>query len=280
MCHDDVTKSFILEAPNCHDDVVLTSFRLVINKFGGHNMINCSWISRYAEENERLWIGYPKMYPLRIEGIRIMDNSVNHQAFFHALWLFDVIISGSVSITMMKPGDVTTSDVLILQMLINSITKSDSDKKHIDPFLSNCFHLYCLNKKKIVLKIQDIYRRIHVDNHCKLPFLFHEMVKSQKWPKEQKDNLLDKEFLLLFSNVRSVEIDTSDRYHDFDHLSFLGVINNNSRDIHYVIKGTHFSDDEIKIYETKGWTVNLGTSRVTIYSKLALPEAVNHRAIH
>ena len=42
-----------------------------------NSMIDCSWISNYPEENERLWVGYQKMWPLRIVSIRIVENNRN-----------------------------------------------------------------------------------------------------------------------------------------------------------------------------------------------------------
>ena len=87
------------------------------------------------------------MYPLRIVSIRIVENNKTYQSFFHTLWLFDVIITGSKSIIEIKKGDITKKDVLILEKLIDSKANKLKTSQEIDPFISDCFSLYCLNKK-------------------------------------------------------------------------------------------------------------------------------------
>ena len=57
-------------------------------------MFDCSWISNYSEENERLWVGYYNMKRLRISSIRIIETAHNHISFFTALHIFDQILSG------------------------------------------------------------------------------------------------------------------------------------------------------------------------------------------
>ena len=113
------------------------------------------------------------MHPLRIHSIRIVENNKKYQSFFHALWLFDVIITGSESIFYIKRGDITKRDVLILEKLVKS--KINKAKERIDPFIVDCFALYCLNKQHIELNMEWIYARIYQGNDCKLSFLFYQL---------------------------------------------------------------------------------------------------------
>eukprot|EP01084_Bolivina_argentea_P248813 416282_1 len=53
---------------------------------------NCSWISRYNEEDERLFIG--GQFPAKMESIRIRNTNQNFENFVRALCCLDVIVSG------------------------------------------------------------------------------------------------------------------------------------------------------------------------------------------
>ena len=142
-----------------------------------NNMINCNWISRYSEENERLWIGYQDMKPLRIESIRIIDTNKKYTAFFHALWIFDMILSGRI---VSWKGDVTRKDVLILQQLIDCKLGTKKEIPSIDRYILNCFDLYLLNKTNIILNMDQIYKYIYNLNECNLSFLFYDLHPREK----------------------------------------------------------------------------------------------------
>ena len=53
---------------------------------------DCSWISNYFEEAERLWIGGSR--PLRIVSIVIVQSAKNYRNMMRALFLFDAIYIG------------------------------------------------------------------------------------------------------------------------------------------------------------------------------------------
>ena len=52
---------------------------------------NCSWISNYFEESERLWMAGSR--PLRIASITIVRSAKNYRKMMRALFLFDAMIS-------------------------------------------------------------------------------------------------------------------------------------------------------------------------------------------
>merc|ERR1712157_716527 len=53
---------------------------------------NVSWISKYKEEDERLFIGGD--WKIRIETIKIFETKQNFGAYFNAFFIFDCIVSG------------------------------------------------------------------------------------------------------------------------------------------------------------------------------------------
>ena len=53
---------------------------------------DCSWISRYAEEDERLFVN--GFYSLRVQSVRIIETNENHRKLFQSLFFFDTILNG------------------------------------------------------------------------------------------------------------------------------------------------------------------------------------------
>ena len=111
-------------------------------------MIKCNWISRFSAENERLFVGYQRMYPLRIVSIRIIESNKSYQRILHAVWMLDLILSGH-DIRSIKRGQITSEDVSILQTLIGiKLGEIELEAiKDVDTYIMNCFDL-CLSNKK------------------------------------------------------------------------------------------------------------------------------------
>ena len=60
------------------------------------NMFDCSWISRYSEENERLFVANGKR--VRIESITIIDTAKQYTLFCNSLWILDLILHGDLDL--------------------------------------------------------------------------------------------------------------------------------------------------------------------------------------
>ena len=215
-------------------------------QFLGRNnkMINCSWISRYVEENERLFIGYKYMNPLKIESVRIVDGNKNYQKFFHVLWLFDSISSGHHLLNVEK-GHITPEHLSIMEAMVQIKSNRINTKESADLYPLKCFELYLLNKKTITVDLDAIYRKIYGLNNCRLSFLFYDLHqrKGRQWKirgsinkyyhesigNADRLNLLRPIFLKLFRNLNNVRIEVDNTRYKFSLLSFLDVIKNNSR---------------------------------------------------
>ena len=60
----------------------------------GLRSFNCSWLSDYSGEDERIWIGGE--YPIKIETIRTLSNSANYIDYFRPFFYFDCMINGVI----------------------------------------------------------------------------------------------------------------------------------------------------------------------------------------
>ena len=54
---------------------------------------DCSWISRYPDEDERVFVN--GFFPITVKAIRIMQSSRNYTELFASLFLFECLLSGS-----------------------------------------------------------------------------------------------------------------------------------------------------------------------------------------
>ena len=202
------------------------------------NMFDCSWISNYSEENERLWIGYQHMWRLRIESIRIIENNQNHKDFFNALHVFDSILSGEN----MRDMKVTKKNIKVISSLIEMKLGEKSDE-NVNKYILNCFNLYLLKKSNII--ISPLYVCMH-----QIPFLFYALPIFEMDRKKRGDvnkfyvefndglsgsNLLNIKLLeTLFPNINHITINDFD-YFQFDLWSLLALIQDSKRNIEYRI---------------------------------------------
>lgn len=322
-------------------------------------MFDCSWISRYPEENERFFMGYSSapncMYPLRVESVRIIDTNRNYQSFFHAMQMLDYVVSDhstydtykfrqdhsrdtypdvhqindplqvqrgvmkfrrtisesdnvqsmlqsgakfrkypSFSYRNTDPSSLLTNmqssnsnllsdtarrrtldSVRLLQSLFNSNSKCDQ-------YILNCFMLYALNKRNLVLKLSNIYHLMCKCNIPNLSFLFdglqptkgrkfkwgnkpysHRLISIGKYYEEHVDdkgskllNLLKPTILRLFQNVTHVKMVVS--MFNFDLRSFLSVIQKGRRNIEYHIVSDRkcLTASLISMYQYHGWGIH------------------------
>eukprot|EP01084_Bolivina_argentea_P247028 413316_1 len=88
------------------------------------NFFDCSFISNYIAENERLFIASEKR--LRLEKIIIIESAKNYEDFAHAFHAFDHMISG---VDASRIGEISKSDVLILDKMISSKLKMQTNGK-------------------------------------------------------------------------------------------------------------------------------------------------------
>ena len=157
------------------------------------SFFDCSWISRYPDEEERLFIH--GSFGMRIESVRIVKTNTLFKTESRALFLFDFMVSGyniggsdeenrklqifliQTNMTIiddllknecvLNPNSIKSlhhEETLVMNELINdgytqkeafaAITNSNND---IHPYLSKMFHSYLMQKKEIFIRLKTVY---------------------------------------------------------------------------------------------------------------------------
>eukprot|EP00488_Nonionellina_sp_1-RS-2012_P001074 TRINITY_DN169_c0_g1_i1.p1 TRINITY_DN169_c0_g1~~TRINITY_DN169_c0_g1_i1.p1 ORF type:complete len:109 (-),score=24.19 TRINITY_DN169_c0_g1_i1:312-638(-) len=94
---------------------------------------NASWISKYAEEDERLFIG--GFMPIQIESVRIKATKQNFEEFIYCLYCLDWMLSGGFDDIDMDKCDVST----INHLLNTALSSNISTEKRFDDYIYGTF---------------------------------------------------------------------------------------------------------------------------------------------
>ena len=131
---------------------------------------DCSWLSQYPDEDERVFAGlFVSLYSFRIldivmcetgglmtinvESVRIVDTRQNFEKLFHALFIFDSMVTdcGWISTERTDPK-ITEQDMLILKELVINGTRLHS----VDPYISSMIESYRRSKSKVRLNLSRL----------------------------------------------------------------------------------------------------------------------------
>ena len=104
-------------------------------------IFDCSWISRFNGEEEKLFIG--GLFRIRIESIIRIENYKNYAEYLRPLYYFDCMLSGSEMPVAVK---ITTKDIEIIKKLIYG---SDD----IEEYIKDSFTAFCQQKTKIIINL-------------------------------------------------------------------------------------------------------------------------------
>ena len=125
--------------------------------------MDCSWISRYPEEDERyvlcaiscilfillyyylysLFFGFHA--PVNISSIRIIETATNYEAIIGAIRLFDNVLSGNIK------GDVVEISKKWLLILNHFVFERNENK--YDAFIYNTWKVFLQKKNKITIEM-------------------------------------------------------------------------------------------------------------------------------
>eukprot|EP01084_Bolivina_argentea_P299260 515819_1 len=230
--------------------------------------LDCSWISKYSDENERIFIAGNKR--LRVESLRIIESRKNYELFVQACVMFDHMISGvgTAGQDRYDGFDTNSSEhVLILDKLINNkmdIYRQRNEHMHavnqeFAEYVVDTFDLFLSKKTKILINMVDLYKYFSKLNHL----IVHSVV-DEGWyrkgpqrilqkPRRYIDhnnnidslNVLNTKILHVFSNLKQVVIKTTygGVYQGYDYplfrfslFSFLSAIDASKQSITYIIK--------------------------------------------
>ena len=104
-------------------------------------IFDCSWISRFNGEEEKLLMG--GLYRIRIESIIIVESCKNFAVYLKPLYFFDCMISGS---DMAVQCDIKKQDIKIMKKLIKNAAG-------IEQYIKDSFNAFCAQRKRVVINL-------------------------------------------------------------------------------------------------------------------------------
>eukprot|EP01083_Nonionella_stella_P203162 741552_1 len=134
------------------DGIILELEKADSPRAGQLRYFNCSYLSCYASEDERLFCG--GNFPLHFHSIRLMKYNHNYHHFVRALTIFNKTMNGSKS-------DVAKIHCSILKHLIphqmaqNSHSKTG--KSSFPEYIYALFKSFCNNKRNITIHTTNLY---------------------------------------------------------------------------------------------------------------------------
>ena len=176
---------------------------------------DCSWLSAFPEEEERLLFG--GRWKLEIETIIIMETKQNYQQFMHAFYAFDQMLSGECSDLEDK---IKKSDIDIIGLSINNYLGLKQNS--LDKYINDTFHLFTNNKSQIILNLDEMWR--YVKDKKFISLIMHS-VKEQGVDDigDNNNNCFKSSLFNLFPNLKEIIIYTSS-YHYYYPINILNLL--------------------------------------------------------
>ena len=191
------------------------------NSGGDFDDLRCfdvSWLSRFPDEDERLFIG--GFWRIRVETVRLIKTRQNFQTFIHPLFYFDAMVTANVE---MKELKISKKQIGIIQSLIKWKLGQKS-ANGVDEYLIKTFEGYTENKQQIEINL--FYLSMARKSMAK--FIVHSLkTRKQKIEDEnRKVNLLQPGISQIFPNVKTVHINAGFGLYQyqFSLLAFLKLI--------------------------------------------------------
>eukprot|EP01084_Bolivina_argentea_P038061 70380_1 len=218
---------------------------------------NCSWVSRYKEEDERLHFG--GLFRIKIESIRLCQTNENFCKFIIPLFYFDAMLTGGN----MRDLKINSAQCNVILSLIKWKLTQQTDKK-FNKYVYDTFECFCRNKKKISLKFDEL---VSADQEI-VNLIMHniEAGYDQKGEFEQT-NLFRKQLFDIFPNLQTVVLQTSCGPYEFYSFSLFGLLK--------LIHSTQFKQIIIKARYTENWITSLWSSSASI-----IQEKYNQHDVH
>eukprot|EP01083_Nonionella_stella_P002765 7931_1 len=182
---------------------------------------NASWVSRFKEEDERLFFG--GMYPIQIQSILIRSTKQNFEKFIRCLHYLDILVTGG-NVSWMK---VTENDLFVISSLMNG-TISDINQNEIkrcfDDYIHSTFNAFTRSKKQIVLHLDELN-----DANRNVTDLFMNRLSrrisycEKKRRRDDFRNLCKAQLFQIFKNVKSVVFVTTQFQYSYS-ISMFGLL--------------------------------------------------------
>lgn len=166
----------------------------------GLRSFNCSWISSFSEEDERLYCG--GNYRICVQSVRFQVDGIwkNYEEFIHAMFVLDGMVSGAPIHSKNKP---TSKDIMIISSLIEyELNTKKSLSEEYDEYMLNTFRLYCTNKKTVVFSMSDVEKRFKGLSSL----LFCALERNCIIDENSEQNLVKQTIFNLFGNLETIRI--------------------------------------------------------------------------
>ena len=148
-------KGLILELQQCHTK----------ERYGNLRYFNCSLVSAYANEDERLFFGdggngLTERYKIEFKSIRLIEQKHNLQYFIKVLTSFQKFINNEPT-----KYKVTSNESFIIRRLTNkhinklssSINKEENKDLEIPQYINELFKRFCVGRKdKIIFNLYEM----------------------------------------------------------------------------------------------------------------------------
>ena len=120
------------------------------NEHGALRFFDCSYVSAFTEESERLFFGGD--YRTRVESVMVMDGFKNYRKYFRIFYAFDLMLSGDFQSGLKK--EITSEHVDIMKEFIDkTINGVESGDAVHDEYVVDTFNAYVGNKREVVINL-------------------------------------------------------------------------------------------------------------------------------
>eukprot|EP01084_Bolivina_argentea_P036818 68077_1 len=158
---------------------------------------NVSWISRFAEEDERLFFG--GFYYMQIQSVRLRTTEQNFEDILYSISYLDICFTGGRTKHL---KNVSNNDILVIETLFKHIVNKPITIT-LDKYIYDTFAAFVNNKTQIILDMDELQSA----NNKFRDLIMHPMQKSRN-KREDNDftNLLKLEMFSIFKNVNTLII--------------------------------------------------------------------------
>eukprot|EP01083_Nonionella_stella_P011501 32643_1 len=216
---------------------------------------DCSWISRYPDEAERLFFGGD--WKIRVQSIMLVATCTNFGLHFNALYLLDCMLNGTdMEDAKLRIGP---TDETILSTLINYRLQHSDVNGHdirMNQYIFDTFDLFCYKQKQITINIHYVKRYFKTLANL----IIHSKSQNKNLIKSDVFRCFDhtEKMVIYTMNDKGTDVDTGESY-EFSLFSLLSAI----------AESISLSMKEIVIMGTnEGWLTNFCLTENSINSAL------------
>merc|ERR1712228_508373 len=182
---------------------------------------NCSWISQFKEEDERLFFG--GYYFIKVHNLRLIKTRENYKEFVSAIWFFDLLLTGAF-LREVKQNKINR---FYVENLMNLCLKKET-KATFPPFIIECFDAFIRNKQQTIF---DLYYLSEYGDERMNNLLFHSLQQRDYNEEIQRNdddqnNMIKSEIFSVFHNIETLIIQSTfgSNSYSFSLMALLNVI--------------------------------------------------------